>query len=450
MSPTRKKKTATTSHRLPVVRPNAAGIDISSRDLVVSVDPERDPEPIRTFALFTEDLERLAEWLRKLGVATVAIESTSTYWVPVFQILEPLGIEVCLVNARDVKGVPGRKTDVQDAEWLRFLHSVGLLRSSFRPPDAVCAVRSLLRHRQNLIAQAGTQVQLMQKALNQMNLQLHNVISDITGSSGLRILRAVLAGERDADTLARLCDRRIKADARTVAKSLRGDWRPEHLFVLGQCLEAWDHLQTQLSALDQEVERQMGAFAPRVDATELPPGSKTPSQRTHNAPGFDLRLELYRLFGVDLTQVPGIDVSTAWTFFGEVGRDVDRFPTPKHFSSWLGLCPGNRISGGKILSAKTRKVVNRLSNALRMAAQCLWRAKNPMGEMFRSLLLRFGAPKAITAMANRLARILFVMVRDQVSYNPELLRGHLICQEQRRIKRLHKEADRLGFKVVAA
>lgn len=437
-------------HQLPILKPNAAGIDVATHEIVVAVPPGRDPEPIRTFQTFTEDLERLADWLVTLGVDSVALESTSTYWVPIVQILEPRGIEVCLVNARHVRNVPGRKTDVQDAEWLRFLHSVGLLRASFRPPDEVCAVRSLLRHRQHLVGQAGMHTQLMHKALTQMNLQLHNVISDVTGVSGLRILRAVLDGERDPVVLAKLCDRRIKADAKTVAKSLKGDWRPEHVFVLRQCVEAWDHIQAQMEVLDLEIQRLLAAMETKAATPELPAGAKPPSARTRNAPAFDLRSEMYRIFGTDLTQVPGVDSNTAWTFLGEVGTDVHRFASPGHFCSWLGLSPGNKTSGGKVLSSRTRKVVNRLSTALRMAAQCLWRAKNPMGQMFRNLLLRFGAPKAITATAHRLARILFVMVRDRVPYDPEHLRKHTEQQEKRRLKRLEKEASRMGFKLVAA
>lgn len=447
MPKVRKRKA---SRPLPVLHPKAAGIDIASNHLVVAVPPELDPDPIRTFAGFTEDLQSLADWLKLLGIETIAMESTSTYWIPIFQILEARGMNVCLVNARHVKGVPGRKTDVQDAEWLRYLHSVGLLRGSYRPPDAICAVRSLLRQRQHLVAQAGMHVQLMQKALSQMNLQLHNVISDITGVSGQRILRAVLDGQRDPVLLAELCDGRIHADAKTVAKSLRGDWRAEHVFVLRQCLGTWDHVQAQIEELDKEIFRMMQEFDARSDGRELPANAKRPQSKSKSAPAFALRDELFRLFGVDLTQVPGIDANTAWVFFSEVGRDLSRFATTGHFCSWLGLCPGNSASGGKVLSSKTRKVVNRLATALRVAAQALWRAKNPMGELFRSYLLRFGAPKAITAMAHRLARILFVMVRDRKAYDQTQLEKMQVQQTERKKKRLKKEAERMGFKLVAA
>lgn len=447
MQKVRKRKA---SRPLPVLHPKAAGIDVASNHLVVAVPPELDPDPVRTFEGFTEDLQSLADWLIRLGIETIAMESTSTYWIPIFQILEGRGMHVCLVNARHVKGVPGRKTDVQDAEWLRYLHSVGLLRGSYRPPDAVCAVRSLLRQRQHLVSQAGMHVQLMQKALSQMNLQLHNVISDIMGVSGQRILRAVLDGQRDPMALAMLCDGRIHADARTVAKSLRGDWRPEHVFVLRQCLGTWDHLQAQVGELDKEIFRMMREFDALSDGREPPASAKRPQSKPKCAPDFDLRGELFRLFGVDLTQVPGIDANTAWVFFSEVGRDLSRFATTGHFCSWLGLCPGSSISGGKVLSSKTRKVVNRLATALRVAAQALWRAKNPMGDLFRSYRLRLGVPKAVTAMAHRLARILFVMVRDRKAYDQTELEKMQRQQDERKKRRLKREAERMGFKLVAA
>ena len=379
------------------------------------------------------------------SIKTVAMESTGVYWIALFQILESRGLEVCLVNARHIKGVPGRKTDIQDCQWLQYLHTVGLLRGSFRPAQAVCAVRSILRHRDNQLKSASRQVLLMQKALTQMNLQLHNVISDITGVSGLAIIDAILRGEREPSKLSCLCDARIKASRQTVAKSLVGDYRPEHLFSLQQALESYRHFENQIAACDQHIERMLAHFDSQEQCAEAPSNKY---KAKGNQPTFDVPSEMHRILGVDLTAIPGLSAQAVLTFFCEVGPQITRFPSSKHFASWLGLCPDNRISGGKILSSKTRNVRCRLANALRMAATTLYRSHSALGDYFRRLRARLGSPAAITAAAHKLARILFAMLRDRRSFDPQLLgilnEKHL----RRRQNSLRKYAASLGFELV--
>lgn len=430
---------------LPFIQPDAAGIDIGATEIYVAVSEERDNRPVRKFRTFTEELHALADWLIACSIKTVAMESTGVYWIALFQILERRGLEVCLVNARHVKGVPGRKTDIQDCQWLQYLHSVGLLRGSFRPAQAVCAVRSILRHRDTLLQSASRQVLLMQKALTQMNLQLHNVISDITGVSGLAIIDAILLGEREPSKLSGLCDGRIKASRQVVAKSLVGDYRPEHLFCLYQALESYRHFQSQIAACDQHIEAMLARFDSQEHCAEAP-CAKYRAQG--NQPAFDVPSEMHRILGVDLTGIPGMSAQAVLSFFCEVGPQITRFPSSRHFASWLGLCPDNRISGGKILSSKTRNVRCRLANALRMAATTLYRSHSSLGDYFRRLRAKLGSPSAITAAAHKLARILFAMLRDRRSFDPQLLgilnEKHL----RRRQNSLRKYATSLGFELV--
>ena len=438
---------------LPVLHPNAAGIDVGARQLFVAVPPDADPKPIRTFATFTDDLLALRDWLKQCRVSTVAMESTGVYWIPLFQILESSGIEVCLVNARHCKNLPGRKTDVSDCQWLQYLHSVGLLRGSFRPPEAVCAVRSLLRHREGLVRDAARCVHHLHKALTQMNVQLQHVISDLTGVTGLAILEAILQGQRDPVVLAKLKDHRIQASTDTIAKSLRGDWRPEHLFVLAQVYASWQHQQTHISAVDAEIARLLAAFDTRPAAAQAPlPPPKTSHRRPQkNEPQFAARAELYRTIGVDLTQVPAIQTSTALVLLGELGRDfADRFPSAKHFASWLGLCPDNRITGGKIMNSSTRDVRNRAATALRLAAQGLWNAKNYFGDLYRRWKARLGTPKAITAMAHKLARILWHLFKYRQAFDPEVFRKAEQTMAKKKRQRLENQAAALGLKLVPA
>jgi transposase len=445
----RRAKASKTNQSQPLLRPHAAGVDVGATQLYVAVPADSDPEPVRTFGTFTDDLHALADWLVRCKVETVAMESTGVYWIPLFQVLEARGLEVCLVNARHVKNVPGRKTDVSDCQWLQYLHSVGLLRASFRPPAQVCALRSLWRHRDTLIRYAASHVQHLQKALTQMNLQLANVISDITGKTGLAIIDAILDGERDGAKLAALRDHRIKASADTIAKSLRGDWRLEHLFTLGQARQIYAHYQQMIAACDQEIAAYLRQFESRIDPAQhpLPPPTTRHVQPQRNQPGFDLRSELYRILGVDLTQVPGLQSPTISVFLSEIGATVERFASPKHFASWLGLCPDNRITGGRILSARTRDVKSRTAYALRMAAQNLQRSQSALGDYYRRMKARLGAPAAITAAAHKLARIIHHLIKHRCPYDASAFAKQEELHRLRREKHLRKQATLFGFQL---
>jgi len=341
MATKRKKRV----HDLAVLHPDAAGIDVGASEIFVAVPEDRDAESVRSFATFTRDLHSLADWLQACGIRSVAMESTSVYWIPLHQILEAREIQVYLVNAQHVKNVPGRKTDVSDCQWIQYLHSVGLLRASFRPPAVICAIRSLWRHRDTLIQMAAEHVMHMQKALDQMNLQVHRVLSDITGLSGLRIMDAILTGERDPVTLAHLCHSRVKSSREIVAKSLEGDYRGEHLFALRQSLAGYRYYQTLITEVDQEIERQLADLKTTAEVDSRPKRTKkTPYQRNRHEPaGFDIRSELYRIFGVDLTDVPGISALTAHTILREVGTMFSSFETHRR----------SRLGWGYVLSGRS-------------------------------------------------------------------------------------------------
>jgi transposase len=335
--------------RAAILEPDAAGIDIGAEEIYVAVPPDRDEQATRRFSSFTCDLYALAEWLECCRIRTVAMESTGVYWIPLFQILEERGFKVYLVNAHSLKTVPGRKSDVSDCEWIQYLHSVGLLKASFRPAEDICAVRTLWRHRGSLLQMAAEHTQHIQKSLSLMNLQLHHVLSDITGASGLAILDAILAGNRDPLCLAHLCNIRVKSPRETVAQALVGDYRPEHLFTLKQSLDGYRYYQKLIAELDDEIARLMHTLP---NATEHPAPipkrtKRTAYQRMGNDPLFDLRSELYRIAGVDLTDIPGVSAIAAQVVLTEVGPDVSRFRNASAFASWLGLCPDKRIGGVK-------------------------------------------------------------------------------------------------------
>jgi transposase len=433
----------------PVFEPNATGVDIGATEIYIAVPADRDDQPVRRFATFTEDLVAAADWLQRCRIETVAMESTGVYWVPLFQILEERGLKVCLVNARYVKNVPGRKTDVSDCQWLQYLHAVGLLRASFRPEQQICAVRSLMRYRESLVQMAAVHLQHMQKALDQMNLQLHHVISDLSGTTGMAILNAILAGERNPVELAKLRNGRIKASEATIAKSLVGDYRREHLFTLRQSMLAYRHYQEQLAATDVEIEQMLVDFSDGAgpDAPALPQPKDRHKPRRNDL-RFDLRAHLYRIFGVDLTAVPGMNALTANMLLTEVGRDLSAFRSAAAFASWLGLCPDNRVSGGKVLSSRTRQVNHRLASALRMAAQALYRSQSWLGQYFRRMRAKLGAPKAITAAAHKLARILFHMLTTGQAYDETVFAQQEAQNNQRMQQRLHQQARKYGFQLV--
>jgi transposase len=452
----RKRKTkrsgqAARPENIPILNPNAAGMDIGAEEIYVAVPADRDEQPVQRFATFTGELGRLSEWLKQCHIDTVAMEATGVYWIPVYQILETSGFELCLVNARYFQNVPGRKTDVSDCQWLQRLHSAGLLRGSFRPAQEVCVLRSLTRHRDNLIRLASTHVLHMQKALDQMNVQLHHVLSDITGLSGLAILDAILAGERDPRVLARLRDGRVKASEETMVQALTGDYRAEHLFTLKQSLAAYRQYQKLMRDCDLEIEQQLKQFDAKVDVKAVPLAPPKVRRRKlfSNEPKFDLRSHLYRIFGVDLTAVPGISVLTAHTILAEIGPDISKFRSASALASWLGLCPHNDISGGKVLSVKTRRVNNRAALAFRMAANALFRSQSPLGDFFRRMRAKLGAPAAITAAAHKLARIVFHMLATREAYDEAILSRNERCFRARAEARLRAQAKALGYSVIA-
>jgi transposase len=446
----KRKKKAGTVKALHVLQPNAAGIDIGATEIYVAVPEGRSPETVRHFGTFTEDLRQAAQWLKDCNIESIAMESTGVYWIPVFQILDSYGFNVILVNARHVKNVPGRKTDVQDCQWLQYLHSVGLLRGSFRPAQDVCAVRSLLRHRDTMVKAASSHVQHIQKALTQMNFQIHNVISDIVGVTGLAIMDAIVSGERDREKLADLTDPRIKADRQTILKSLEGDFRSEHLFALKQALSSYRHYQQMIKDCDLEIENHLDAFDSHIDFDEnsLPPSNHSKRRSTGTAPTFDLKTHLHRLFGTDLTQVDGISILTSQVIFTEIGPDLSKFPTVGHFCSWLGVSPQNKISGGKILSSRTRPGSNRAAHALRLCANALLRSKSYLGDYYRRMRSRLGAPKAITATAHKLARIIYHLIKHQKPFDETIFAEQERWHQERMKKRLIKRAKSFGLQVV--
>lgn len=443
----RKRKTKVQTIQ-PVINPHAAGADIGAREIYVAVPSALTAEPVRCFPTFTEDLRALVAWLQSLGIKTVALEATSVYWIPLAELLEEAGLEVCLVNPRHVKHVPGRKTDGMDCQWLQYLHSVGLLGGAFRPAAEVRGVRALWRQRDALVRHGSWHTQHLHKALDQMNLQVHHVLTDITGQTGTAIVEAILKGERDPAVLAKHRDQRVKASAATLVQALTGDFRAEHLFCLGQAFAGYQFLQKQIAELDVELERrleQLASPAPALTAVDPAPKRKPVSK---SAPAFDGCSLLTRLHGVDLCTVPGINVLGAQTLWSELGGDLSAFPTAKHFTSWLGVCPDNRITGGKIVAAHTKPTTNRVTRALRMAAQALPHARNELGEHYRRLRAKLGGAAAVTAMAHKLARILYVMITRREPYRPELHDAAGELHRVRTLKRLAARAKDLGFQLV--
>jgi transposase len=431
-----------------VVHPHAAGIDIGATFHVVAVSPESDATPVREFKSFTTDLHRLSRWLREAGVTTVAMESTGVYWIPLFEILESDGFEVLLVNARDVKQVPGRKTDYNDAQWLQKLHQFGLLRASFRPGEHIVSLRAYLRQRERLIEYGAAHIQHMQKALMQMNLQLHHVVTDITGATGMRIMRAIIGGERDAARLATYRDIRCKESEQTITAALTGNYRDEHVFGLKQAVELYDFYQGLVKECDKEIEKTIAALTCQREAPPDPLPKARHRTRQQHEPRFAVREALYTLTGVDLTQINGFGPYTALRMLGECGNDMSKWPTEKHFVSWLCLSPGNKISGGKILSHKTRPTKNRVSTLLRIAAVNVGKTDTSLGAFYRRLAARVGKAKAVTATARKLAILFYSLMKHGGTY---IERGAAYYENQYRnrvIANLKKRAKGLGYELV--
>jgi transposase len=437
------KRSRRQQSRMSPVHPNAAALDIGATMHVAAVGPDRDAEPVRTFKTFTDELHRLADWFAACEVKTVAMESTGVYWIPVYEILEQRGFEVLLVNARDAKHVPGRKTDVCDAQWLQRLHEYGLLRGSFRPPAEIAALRAYLRQRERLLDYGAAHIQHIQKALTQMNLQLHHVVSDITGVTGMHIIRAIVAGERDPDKLAAYRERGCQASVATIRQALVGNFREEHIFALTQAVELYDTYQSKVAACDVRIE----AVLAQLNKTRPVPAKKLAGARCRsnqpNAPSFQAREALHTLLGIDLTQIHGLGPSLALKLIGECGTDLVAWPTAKHFTSWLTLAPHNKISGGKVLSSRTRRSGNRAAALLRLAAVTVGRTETALGAFYRRLSARVGKAKAVTATARKIAVLFYNAVRHGMdyadpgaSYYEERYRRRVLSNLQRRAKAL--------------
>lgn len=443
---------------LEIVHPDSAGIDVGSREHYVAVPPDRDPQPVRCFGCFTSDLHEMAGWLIERGVKSVVLQSTGVYWIPVYDVLEQRGLEVWLVNARETKNLPGRKSDVQESQWLLKLHTYGLLRRSFRPTPEIRAIRTCWRERAEYVQQAGVCVQRMQKALTEMNIQLATVLSDLNGVTGMKILRAIVAGERDGWKLAEFRDKAVKASKETIAKSLEGTWLPEQLAILRRQLADWDHVRAQIGNCDQDLAallRQMPSAepGPKPPAEMPPPGKRRKRKRkkpSANHPEFDLEKELTRLTGVDLTRIEGVYTMTVQTFISEAGLDMSKWPTEHHFVSWIGLAPRNDVSGGKVLKKRTRKVVSRLATALRIAASTLLRNDSYLGAQFRRLRAKLGPPKAITAMAAKLARLMYRMLKYGQEFVDKGAAYHEQMYAHNKLKALSKQAAQFGLQLIPA
>ena len=438
---------------LDIVHPDAAGIDIGNESHYVAVPSTRDSQPVRCFDCTTAELRAMADWLKQCKIRTIALQSTGVYWVSVYDILEETGFEVYLVNARETKNLPGRKTDVQESQWLMKLHTYGLLRNSFRPSEEIRTMRTYWRQRNDLVRAAGRHIQRMQKALTQMNIRVANVLSDLSGMTGQAIVKAILAGERDPYELAALRNWRVKASEEEIARSLEGNWQEEHLFVLRQEQDGYQFCLKQIAECDQRLQQYLQQQEDRSHGASLPEEKRKERLRKKkkgNTPQFDLRAELFRMTGTDLTQIDGIDVTTAMTILSEAGWDMSKWKTEHHFVSWLRLSPDNRISGGKIIGKGRLPTNNRLTNALRMAASTLRLSNTYLGAQFRRLRTKLGPPVAIKAMAAKLARLVYRMLRYGMQF---IDRGAEFYDAQHRslqINYLKRKAAAFGLQIIDA
>jgi len=437
--------------QLESINVHAAGIDIGAEMHFAAVPPrEGEDEAVRSFGCFTADLHALADWFEECGVETVAMESTGVYWMPVYRVLESRGFEVLLVNARHIKYVPGRKTDVVDCQWIQTLHAYGLLRGSFVPSKNIDQLRAYWRQRKMLVESCSREVQHMQKALTQMNLHLPVVLSDVTGVTGMKIIRAMVQGERDPRTLARFRHGGVKKSEEEIVKALTGHYSDEHLFCLRQALELYDTFQKSIADCDAELQKHMARFERKEPQAPLDEEGhkKRKIKKRANEPAFDLRAEVHRIYGVDLTRIDGIEAMTAQTILSECGPDLSQFPTARHFASWLGLCPNNQITGGKVQKRHSRSVKNRAATALRMAAQSLHRSQSYLGAQYRRKRTKLGAPKAITAMAHKLAKLIYAMIRHgqaYVDYGQQKEEQHHI---ERTKRHLIRQAKKIGYELL--
>lgn len=441
------------SSSLPVLFPDTAGIDIGSKSHFVAVPSERDCNPVREFLTFTTDLHKMVKWLKECKIKTIIMESTGVYWIPAFELLESNGFDVKLVNARHVKNVSAHKTDVLDCQWLQQLGTFGLIKGAFRPADAILPLRAYLRQRDMLIKSAATHILHMQKALTQMNLHLHNVISDITGKTGIAIIKSIVAGVTDPKVLAGLRDERCRNPEEVIEASLIGNYRPEHLFSLKQALELYDYYMQKIVECDHQITGQAKKLETNCDPEKLSIlkehslTKKIKKPKKHEYP-FDLTSELIRITGVDLTKIPAIGASTALTIVSEIGLDMSRWRSAKNFASWLGLCPGNKVSGGKKLSGKTKPCANRVAIALRVAANTLYKSECAFGAFLRRMKARLGPPKAITALAHKLAKLIYTMLKYGHEYVEKGVEFYEEMYKKRRESSLKKKAKEMGYDLV--
>jgi len=436
---------------LQVVYPNAAGLDIGSTEIMVAIPPDREGETVRGFGTYTPDLAALADWLAQNHVTHVAMESTGVYWIPIYELLEERGFEVIVVNARHIKHPPGRKSDVKDCQWIQRLHSYGMLSGSFRPGADMCTLRAYLRHRDNLIEDRAKHIQYMQKALLQMNIQLGQVLSDLTGKTGLDILHAIAVGEHDPVVLVRMRRGRCQHSQEDLIKALTGHFRQEQLFILKQALALYDTFTERLLECDQEIERLLDQIKPSFpdDLPPLPPDPK-PNSHCKNAPHYDARSSMYALAGVDLIAIPGMNENLLQKILSEVGTDMSRFETVKHFCSWLGLAPHNAISGGRILYSHTLHNHNRAGQCFRLAAQAVSRGKTVFSEFYRRVRARSGPKEAIVATAHKIARTFYFMLKRHQPFRQLDLESYLAIQRAKDIHRLQVKAAKLGFSLLPA
>lgn len=441
-------KIATGGHPdLKMVNPAAAAIDIGSTMHMAAVNPDACETPVRAFGTFTQDLHDLADWFDACGVTSVAMEPTGVYWIPAFEVLEARGFHVILVNARYAKNVPGRKTDVSDAGWLRQLHSYGLLRGSFRPAAEIATLRAYLRQRERLVEYGAAHIQHMQKALMEMNLQLHHVVSDITGATGMRIIRAIVAGERDPEVLAAFRDIRCHSSIEVIKAALVGNDRAEHIFALTQSLDLYDFYQTKIEDCDRKLEAAVAALTVRADG-DVPALPKARTKRKQvNAPSFDVRAALYGVLGTDLTQIHGLGPSLALKLIAECGTDLRAWKSAKHFTSWLCLAPGNKISGGKLLSSRTRRSSSRAAALLRLAATTIGRSDTALGAFYRRLSSRIGKQKAVTATARKIAVLFYNAVRFGMAYHDPGAAAYEERHRTRVLANLQRRAKTFGFEL---
>ena len=440
---------------LQITHPHAAGIDVHSREHWVAVPANsasglpRDqlPAHVRNFGTCTADLELLADWLTEGGIQTVAMESTGVYWVPLFELLERRGFEVFLVDPRQTRQVSGRpKTDVRDCQWIQRLHSYGLLAPSFRPSDEVCVLRGYLRQRHMLVRNAAESIQHIQKALEQMNVKLTEAVSDVTGVTGMLILKAILRGERDPKRLAKYRHDNCKQTEEQMARALQGNWRAEHLFALRQAVKAYEFERRQLKECDAAIEKYLKSIEDKSGGEVLEP--KPTKGKSATTPTFDARRLLFQASGKDLTLIEGIEQSSALTILSEIGFDMSKWPTEKHFTSWLGLSPQHRGSAGKIKNRRLRGGANRAARAFRMAAQGCHHAKNAMGAFYRRVRCHAGAAKALVATARKIAERVYRLLKYGEGYVRQAMDAYENAYRLKLTKGLAKKAAELGYKLV--